>query len=144
MLTLSTHTMTVKEPKGDRITTPQAVYDALHDAALMAQEAFIVLTLDAKNNLIDRHLVTLGLLDASLVHPREVFRVAITDGAAAMILSHNHPSGDPTPSAEDIRITRQLVEAGRIVDIKVLDHIILGRGEVNPFLSMREAGLVDF
>ena len=143
MLTLSTHTMTVKEPKGGKIATPSAVYDVLQDASQMAQEAFIVLTLDSKNKMIDRHLVTLGLLDASLVHPREVFRVGILDGAAAIILAHNHPSGDPMPSAEDIRITRQLVEAGKVVDIKVLDHIILGRGE-KPFLSMREDGLVEF
>ena len=77
---------------------------------------------------------------------REVLRPAIVENASAVILAHNHPSGDPTPSAEDIRITRQLVEAGKIVDIKVLDHIIIGRpGEDNrAFLSMREEGVCSF
>jgi DNA repair protein RadC len=80
---------------------------------------------------------------SGLVHPREVFRAAILDGAGAIILAHNHPSGDPTPSSEDIRITRQLVEAGKILDIEVLDHVVVGRGE-RPFLSLRESGLVSF
>lgn len=113
----------------------------------MMQEAFMVLTLDAKNKVIDQQLVTLGLLDASLVHPREVFRKAIVDNAAAIILAHNHPSGDPTPSGEDIRVTKQLVEAGSIVGIKVLDHVIIGaagsRGN-RDFMSIREEGLISF
>ena len=91
--------------------------------------------------------VSEGLLDASLVHPREVFKKAILSTSAAVILAHNHPSGDTTPSAEDIKITRQLVEAGKIIDIKVLDHIIIGNPEAHQqggFLSMREAGLVEF
>jgi DNA repair protein RadC len=70
--------------------------------------------------------ISRGLLDASLVHPREVFREAVRAACAAVVLAHNHPSGDPTPSAEDVRITRQLVEAGRVLDIRVLDHVILG------------------
>jgi DNA repair protein RadC len=95
---------------------------------------------------MNRQLVTLGLADASLVHPREVFREAIRSGAGALILAHNHPSGDVTPSAEDVRITRQLVQTGRIVDIKVMDHVIIGRGKnaERSFLSMREEGLCDF
>jgi DNA repair protein RadC len=91
-------------------------------------------------------MVSLGIADASLVHPREVFKPAIVDNGAAVVLLHNHPSGDPTPSAEDIRITKQLIEAGRIMDIKVLDHVIMGQeSEGQPgFLSMREQGLCDF
>ena len=123
--------------------TPADVRRVLADTANLAQEAFTVLTLDTKYRVIDRHLITLGILDASLVHPREVFRPAIMDGAGAIIVSHNHPSGDATPSAEDIRITRQLVEAGRILRIEILDHVILGRGE-RPFVSLRESGLVAF
>ena len=123
--------------------TPEEVARLLKDTANLAQEAFTVLTLDTRYRVIDRHLITLGILDASLVHPREVFRPAIMDGAGAIIVSHNHPSGDATPSAEDIRITRQLVEAGRILRIEILDHVILGRGE-RPFVSLRESGLVSF
>jgi DNA repair protein RadC len=143
MFTLSTHIMTVKESSGARLCTPEDVRALLSDAASMAQEGFFVLTVNTKNKVIDTHMITLGIVDAALVHPREVFRPAISDGAAAVILAHNHPSGDPTPSAEDIRITRQLVEAGRVIDIRVLDHVILGRDQ-KPFTSMREEGLVDF
>lgn len=106
-----------------------------------------MLTLDTKYKLIDKHMISLGIVDACLVHPREVFRCAITDGAAAVVLAHNHPSGDPTPSREDIKITRQMIEAGRIMDIQVLDHIVLGRpSDQNPagFISLRESGLVSF
>jgi DNA repair protein RadC len=143
MFTLSTNVMTVKEAAGSRLCTPEDVRTQLADAATMAQEGFFVLTVNTKNKVIDTHMITLGIVDAALVHPREVFRPAISDGAAAVILAHNHPSGDPTPSAEDIRITRQLVEAGRVIDIRVLDHVILGRDQT-PFISLREAGIVDF
>jgi DNA repair protein RadC len=131
------------DANGNRITirTPEEVARACADIATAAQEMFICLDLTAKNGVIDRRLVTLGLLDASLVHPREVFLGAIRAGAAAVIVAHQHPSGDATPSAEDIRITRQLVEAGRILGIRVLDHVIIGRpGHV----SLREQGLVSF
>ena len=123
--------------------TPEEVARLLKDTATLAQEAFTVLTLDTRYRLIDRHLITLGIVDASLVHPREVFRAAIMDGASAIVVSHNHPSGDPTPSAEDIRITRQLVEAGRVLQIEILDHVIIGRGD-QSFSSLRESGLVSF
>ena len=123
--------------------TPEYAHRLLLDTAQLAQEAFTVLTLNRKYKVIDRHLISLGIADASLVHPREVFRSAISDGASAIVLSHNHPSGDTTPSAEDLRITRQLVEAGKILDIEVLDHVIVGRCE-RPFLSLRESGLVSF
>lgn len=112
------------------------------------EEAFWVLMLDTKNRLNRPPLeISRGVLDASLVHPREVFREAVRASCAALILAHNHPSGDPTPSAEDIRITKQLVEAGRIVDIQVLDHVIIGRGSedgVPGHVSLREMGVVTF
>ena len=132
-----------------RARSPSDIAALCEDIRLSAQEAFIVVDVNAKNNVIDKRLVSLGLLDASLVHPREVFRGAIVNNAAAVIVVHNHPSGDPTPSAEDVRITRQLVEAGRIVAIKVLDHVIIGRADATgpgspAFLSLREAGLVQF
>ena len=133
----------VKEGTAATCRTPEDAARLLADTAQLAQEAFTVITLNTKNRVIDRHLVTVGLANASLAHPREVFRPALLDGAAAVIVSHNHPSGDPAPSAEDIRITRQLVEAGKILDVKILDHVIIGRGE-RPFMSLREAGLVSF
>lgn len=117
-------------------------------AQTLEHEVFWTLLLDAKNRLKCKPIaVTSGLLDASLVHPREVFQQAIRQGAAALVLAHNHPSGDPTPSAEDVRITRQLIDSGRIVDIKVMDHVILGRpgdGWHGDYVSLREQGLVNF
>lgn len=102
-------------------------------------EEFHVAILDAQHRLERDVLVTRGLLDASLVHPREVFREAIAERAAAVILVHNHPSGDPTPSAEDRAVTQQLVAAGRLLDIPVHDHVIIGRGR---HVSFAEAGLL--
>ena len=132
-----------------RARTPADISALCADLRQSAQEAFIVIDLNAKNNVIDKRLITLGLLDASLVHPREVFRGAIVNNAAAVVVVHNHPSGDPTPSAEDVRITRQLVEAGRILSLRVLDHVVIGRPDATGpgapgFLSLREAGLVTF
>jgi DNA repair protein RadC len=117
------------------------------ETAQLEQEVFWVLLLDQKYRLRRAPLeVTRGILNASLAHPREVFREAIRMSAAAVIVAHNHPSGDPTPSAEDIQITRQLLETGKIVDIQLLDHIIIGgkRPPPAPYTSLREAGLVDF
>ena len=132
-----------------RARTPEDIAHLCEDMQNSAQELFVAIDLDSKNNVIDKRLVTLGILDASLVHPREVFSGAILNRAAAVVVTHSHPSGDPTPSAEDIRITRQLVEAGRILSINVLDHVIIGRPDANGtgtpgFLSLRESGLVEF
>ena len=90
------------------------------------QEEFHIVTLDTKNQVIDTHQITVGTLDASLVHPREVFRRAIKDAASSVILVHNHPSGDPTPSREDLAVTKRLEESGKTIGIDVLDHIVLG------------------
>jgi DNA repair protein RadC len=133
----------VREGTGDTCRTPADVRRLLADTADLAQEAFTAVTLNRKNGVIDRHLVTLGLVDASLVHCREVFRHAVADAASAIVVSHNHPSGDPAPSAEDIALTRKLVEAGKILDIRVVDHVIVGRGE-REFFSLRESGMVSF
>lgn len=105
-------------------------------AADRKQEEFHIVSLDTKNQVIDTHQITVGTLDASLVHPREVFRAAIRDAAASIILVHNHPSGDPTPSREDFAVTRRLTEVGSIVGIDVLDHIVVGHPEC---VSIREA-----
>ena len=113
----------------------------------LQQEVFWTLLLDTKNRLIGHPVeVTRGLLDASLVHPREVFATAIKHAAAAVILAHNHPSGDPTPSPEDLRITRQLIDASRILGIRILDHVIVVRETPDrpSHLSLREHGLANF
>ena len=102
-------------------------------------EEFHVAILDAQHRLERDVLVTRGILNSSLVHPREVFREAIAERAAAIVLGHNHPSGDPTPSADDRAVTEQLVAAGRLLDIPVHDHVIVGRGR---YASFAEAGLL--
>jgi len=104
-------------------------------ASFAKQEEFHIVCLDTKNQVIDTHQITVGTLDASLVHPREVFRAAIRDAASSVLLVHNHPSGDPTPSREDIQVTDRLTEVGKLVGIDVLDHIVLGRGRA---VSIRE------
>ena len=90
------------------------------------REEFHIVTLDTKNHVIDTHQISVGTLDASLVHPREVYRPAIKDAASSIILVHNHPSGDPTPSREDFAVTKRLEQAGENLGIDVLDHIVLG------------------
>ena len=102
-------------------------------------EEFHVAVLDAQHRLERDIAVTRGILNSSLVHPREVFREAIAERAAAIILVHNHPSGDPSPSADDRNVTEQLVSAGRLLDIPVHDHVIIGRGR---YTSFAEAGLL--
>ncbi|MDD5676996.1 MAG: JAB domain-containing protein [Kiritimatiellae bacterium] len=136
----------IRETRKERIRTPEDVARVCSDIRDLAQETFHVLMLNAKNNLINRIMATVGIVDASLVHPREVFRQAVAENATAVVLVHNHPSGDPTPSAEDVRVTRQIVEAGRILRILVTDHVIIGRESESSrgFLSMREQGLCDF
>lgn len=136
----------VKEARKERVRSPEDVARVCADLRDLAQESFHVLALNAKNNLINRYMVSVGIVDASLVHPREVFRQAIIENASTVVVTHNHPSGDPTPSAEDIRITRQLIDAGKLLAITVQDHVIIGQESDlgRGFLSMRESGLCDF
>ena len=105
-----------------------------------AREHFLVVILNTKNNIIATPEISVGSLSASVVHPREVFREVLKYPAASIILAHNHPSGDPSPSREDIAVTARLVKAGKIMDIPVLDHIILGDSR---FISLKEKGLID-
>ncbi len=136
-----------RESTGQTVRTPADVRKVCEDLENLAQEVFQVLTLNVKNHLLNRHMISLGLADSSLAHPREIFRSAIADGASSIILVHNHPSHDETPSAEDIRLTRVLVEAGKVIQITVLDHIIIGQANDNGspgYYSLREAGLVAF
>ena len=108
------------------------------------KEHMYVQLLNTKNQLIYIDLVSMGTSEATLVDQRSVFRKAVAVNAAAIILIHNHPSGDPSPSAEDIAVTKKMIEAGRTLGIDVLDHIIVGRSHQQPFMSMREHGLVAF
>ncbi|AKG35877.1 RadC family protein [Paenibacillus durus] len=118
-----------------------------HDAAdilteqlrYLQKEHFVCLFLNTKNHVIAQETLSMGSLNASIVHPREVFRAAIKCSSASIICAHNHPSGDPTPSPEDISLTRRLLEAGGIVGIDVLDHLIIGD---DGFVSMKEQGLM--
>ena len=107
-----------------------------------SKENFLILTLNTKNRVLGCHTISMGSLTASVVHPREVFQAAILDNAASIILSHNHPSGDPNPSREDILVTERLVRAGKLLDIPVLDHIVIGEGERREFVSMKNKGLM--
>ena len=120
----------------------------LPQVAYLEEEVFWLLLLDKKNRLMRMPLeISRGILDANLVHPREVFKEAIRSTASQVILAHNHPSGDPSPSAEDIQITKRLIEAGKIIDIKVLDHLIIGKisDECREgYRSMREFKYCDF
>lgn len=141
--------MKVRKSAGPVLRTPEDCNRVCRDMACLEQESFHVLILDKKHRLRERVMVSLGLQDAALVHPREVFRPAIEHSASGIILVHNHPSGDTTPSAEDLRITRQLVEASKIIDIELLDHVIIGETIAlqegkKEFTSIRESGLVQF
>lgn len=139
----------IKDPP---IREPEAVYRIVRPLLTAAtggdrQESFMVLLLNTKNRLIGiPRETTRGLLDSSPVHPREIFREAVRDSAASVILAHNHPSGDPTPSKEDIDITRRLIEAAKILGIRVIDHIICGQpSDMTPgYVSLREKNLVAF
>ena len=123
-----------------KITNAQDVYNQLSDELRsLKQEHFIALYLNTKNQIIRKHLVSKGTLNASLVHPREVFNLAVKASANSVILVHNHPSGDPTPSKEDETITKNLVDAGELLGISILDHIIIGD---NQFISLREKGII--
>ncbi|MDH4045639.1 MAG: DNA repair protein RadC [Gemmatimonadota bacterium] len=130
-----------EEDGGDGVMrTPADVHrrcaPALRDLTV---EEFRLLVLDTQHRVVRDLLITRGLLDSSLVHPREVFRAAIAEAAAGIVVLHNHPSGNPAPSADDRAVTRQLVEAGRLLDIPVYDHVIVGG---DRYFSFAEAGLV--
>ncbi len=122
------------------IRQPTDVFDYFRDQmSLLTKEVFRVVVLDTKNRVVKEQVISEGTLNASIVHPRDVFRIAVVHSAASVILLHNHPSGDPTPSQEDVSITKRLVEVGKIMEITVLDHIIIGGGK---FISMKELRLL--
>ena len=136
-------------PPGQNIETPEqaAAYWREHipraDWYDPAKEAFVVLVLNTRRRIIGHNLVTLGTLDTCTVHCREVFRPAICAAGSAVILMHNHPSSDPTPSEADIKVTRDLIRAGQLLKIEVLDHVIIGKRtaeRTKDYVSLRESG----
>jgi DNA repair protein RadC len=122
-----------------KVNAPATAAEVLHQyLADAGREHFVVLLLDTQNQIIGIHTVTVGTLDASLTHPREIFKAAFLVNAASIVLAHNHPSGDPAPSAEDHTVTRQLRDAGALLGIEVHDHIVLG--DAPRYYSFAEAG----
>jgi len=136
----------VREP-GVKLAERPQIRVAAEAAPLLAQyigdtdrEVFAVALLTIRHRVLGLHTVSVGCLTSSLVHPREVFKPAILAGSAALLLAHNHPSGDPEPSAEDIALTRRLTAGGQLLGIEILDHLILG--ESGRFVSLRERGVM--
>jgi DNA repair protein RadC len=122
-----------------KVTSPADAANLLmSEMSLLEQEHLRVLLLDTRNQVLAMPTIYIGSLNTSVVRVGELFRSAIKENAAAIIVAHNHPSGDPSPSSEDVRVTRQLVEAGQLLDIDVLDHLIIGR---QRYVSLKERGL---
>jgi DNA repair protein RadC len=137
----------VKESAGNYdiqspVSSPEAVYKAACDILELHEqpnEVFAILCLNTKNKIAGAHVISQGSLSSSIVHPREVFKAAILNNAASILLLHNHPSGDPAPSREDIEVTKRLIEAGTLLGINVFDHVVIGDG---TYISMKEKGLM--
>jgi DNA repair protein RadC len=123
-----------------KIKEAKDVIPLLNDIASKQQEYFVCISLNGANELIERRIVTVGLLDKSQVHPREVFADVIADRAASVIFAHNHPSGELNPSDSDLKIHQQLTEAGNILGIKILDHIIISK---KGYYSFKDEGLIE-
>lgn len=121
------------------ILTPKEVWERMEDLRDQKKEHFVIFFLDVRNQVIKREVISIGSLNASIVHPREVFEPAVRLSSAHIILAHTHPSDDTTPSPEDIVVTKRLVEAGKILGIEILDHVIVS---TNLFLSMKQRGIL--
>ena len=136
----------VREPGVQLTERPQMLYPRAAVPILseyigdVDREVFVIAMLTVRHRVIGLHTVSIGCLTGALVHPREVFKPAILAGCGALLLAHNHPSGDPEPSEEDIALTRRLASAGQLLGIEVLDHVILG--ESGRFVSLRERGVL--
>ncbi|MCK4329123.1 DNA repair protein RadC [candidate division WOR-3 bacterium] len=129
----------LKDKKSQIYLIPEDIWKELKDIRNHKKEHFVVFYLDARNQEIKREIISVGSLNANLVHPREVFEPAVRNLAAQIILAHNHPSGDPEPSEDDLEINKRLVESGKILGIEVVDHIIVAK---NGFVSFKEKGLI--
>ena len=129
----------LKDKKVEIYLTPKEVWEELKDIRDNKKEHFVIFYLDSRNQEIIREIISVGTLNANLVHPREVFEPAIRNLAAQIILAHNHPSGDPETSEDDLDITKRLVEAGKILGIEVIDHVIVTK---TGFISFKEKKLI--
>ena len=129
----------LKNKKSALLMSPKDVWRELKDIRNNKKEHFVIFFLDARNQEIKREIISVGSLDASLVHPREVFEPAIRHTAAQIIVSHNHPSGDEKPSEEDKKITQRLINSGKILGIGIIDHIIVTK---NKYFSFKENNLI--
>lgn len=129
----------LKDKKSVLILSPEKVFEELRDFRNNKKEHFVVFYLDARNQEIKREVVSIGTLNANLVHPREVFESAIKNNSVQIIVAHNHPSGDAEPSEDDLAITKKLVESGKILGIEVLDHIIIVK---DGWVSLKEKGII--
>ena len=139
-LELSKRLMILPSAKRVTIRTPKDVVAlVMGDMRYLDKEYFRALLLNTKNQVLSIETISIGTLDSSMVHPRELFKIAVKKSAAALILVHNHPSGDPTPSKDDINITKRIVKSGEILGISVLDHVIIGD---NKFISLKTEGLI--
>ncbi|RAV02712.1 DNA repair protein RadC [Paenibacillus sp. YN15] len=122
------------------IRSPRDIFELMRfEIGMENKEFFYILLLDTKNKVISKELISIGSLNATIVHPREVFNAAIRQSAASILCVHNHPSGDPTPSQEDIQLTNRLAEAGKIVGIELLDHLVISGSD---YVSLKEKGLI--
>lgn len=127
---------------GKKISNPQDIYDvAINVIEIQDQpeESLWMLTLDTKNNITGLFEVSRGTLNSSLAHPREIYKRAVIQNASSIAIIHNHPSGDPAPSSDDVNLTRRIAESGKILGIELLDHIIVGD---DKYTSMREKGIM--
>ncbi len=124
-------------PAPASISTPGDAYVLLRDLELATREHFVALSLNARNGVVARQTISIGGLRSTVVEPRDVYRAAVAQNARALVVAHNHPSGNPEPSADDLSITSRLAEAGRVLGIELIDHIVVGRG---GFVSFRERG----
>jgi len=129
----------LKDKKAEIYLKPKEIWEELKDLRDHKKEHFVIFYLDSRNQEIKREIISVGSLNANLVHPREVFEPAVRHLAAQVILAHNHPSGDPEPSEDDLEITKRLTESGKILGIEVVDHIIVVK---NGFLSFKEKNLI--
>lgn len=127
------------EPKR-KIRSPADVYSLLYPKMReQKREKLVAILLDTKNQVLREEVISIGSLNANIVHPREVFKAALMESCASVILSHNHPSGDPTPSREDIAVTEKLIDGGKLLGIDVLDHVVIGDGK---YVSLKDEGYV--
>ena len=132
--------ISTRKRKTVKITYPIDIYNAIKRYGKNKQEQFIVITLNGIQEIIAIHIATIGLVNKTIIHPREIFKFAYMDNAFAIAVAHNHPSGNLFPSSEDIEITEQIIEVGKIMGIPVIDHLVINKSN---FYSLRQNGIIS-